>query len=148
MAVNKVVFDGQTLLDLTGDTVTAETLAQGYTAHDKAGALITGAMQSGRKVVIGSFNGYSTTSKEISGLGFMPTEVVVSAVYSNLSSGLIYAVWLSEMGRTRGGYLSNWTYSATAADIITPNADGFTIDIAGLGFGNSFMSLYDYIAIQ
>lgn len=40
--VNKVVYGGNTLIDLTGDTVTAETLASGVTAHDKSGATITG----------------------------------------------------------------------------------------------------------
>ena len=40
--VNKVEYAGQTLIDLTSDTVTADKLLQGYTAHDKSGALITG----------------------------------------------------------------------------------------------------------
>ena len=42
MAVNKVVYGSNVLIDLTGDTVTADKLAQGYTAHDKSGAAITG----------------------------------------------------------------------------------------------------------
>jgi len=42
MAVNKVVYGTTVLVDLTEDTVTADTLMQGYTAHDKSGALITG----------------------------------------------------------------------------------------------------------
>ena len=45
MAVNKVVYGGQTLVDLTADTVTAATLAEGVTAHDKSGAKITGTMK-------------------------------------------------------------------------------------------------------
>lgn len=40
--VNKVVVGGETKLDLTGDTVVAEKLAQGYKAHDKSGAPIVG----------------------------------------------------------------------------------------------------------
>lgn len=42
MAVNKVIFGGETLIDLTGDTITADKLARGVTAHDKSGASITG----------------------------------------------------------------------------------------------------------
>ncbi|MBR1810273.1 MAG: hypothetical protein IJ766_01315 [Clostridia bacterium] len=42
MAKNKIVYFGQTLIDLTADTVTAEDLAKGVTAHDKSGAVITG----------------------------------------------------------------------------------------------------------
>lgn len=41
--VNKVVLQsGETLIDLTGDSVTPEKLAKGVTAHDKSGAIITG----------------------------------------------------------------------------------------------------------
>lgn len=42
MAVNKVVYGTTVLVDLTEDTVTADKLLLGYTAHDKSGALITG----------------------------------------------------------------------------------------------------------
>lgn len=40
--VNKVVYGGNTLIDLTADTITASDLAEGITAHDKSGAVITG----------------------------------------------------------------------------------------------------------
>ena len=39
---NKVTFAGKTLIDLTGDTVTADKILSGYTAHDKSGKKITG----------------------------------------------------------------------------------------------------------
>lgn len=39
---NKIIYGGKTLIDLTGDTVTAETLLSPATAHDKSGAVITG----------------------------------------------------------------------------------------------------------
>lgn len=42
MANNKIIFGGETLIDLTGDTVTPDKLAQGVTAHDKSGEIITG----------------------------------------------------------------------------------------------------------
>lgn len=42
MAVSKVVYAGETLVDLTSDTVTANALKEGYTAHDKAGNPVTG----------------------------------------------------------------------------------------------------------
>lgn len=42
MAVNKVDFAGNTLIDLTGDTVTPETLAKDVTAHNAAGQPIVG----------------------------------------------------------------------------------------------------------
>lgn len=42
MAVNKVVYGTSVLVDLTSDTVTADKMLAGYTAHDKSGAKITG----------------------------------------------------------------------------------------------------------
>lgn len=42
MGVSKVTYGNQTILDLTSDTVTPETLCQGYTAYNAAGELITG----------------------------------------------------------------------------------------------------------
>ena len=40
--INKVIYGGETLIDLTSDTVIAEKMLSGYTAHDKSGALVTG----------------------------------------------------------------------------------------------------------
>lgn len=42
MANNKIIYGGQILIDLTSDTVSADKLASGITAHDKSGAVITG----------------------------------------------------------------------------------------------------------
>ena len=42
MGVSKVVYGNQALIDLTADTVTAEALASGVTAHGADGELITG----------------------------------------------------------------------------------------------------------
>lgn len=46
MAVNKVIYGGSTLIDLSGDTVTADKLLAGYTAHGADGTAITGTLQS------------------------------------------------------------------------------------------------------
>ena len=42
MAKNKIIYGGTVLIDLTADTVTADKLAEGITAHDKSGDIITG----------------------------------------------------------------------------------------------------------
>lgn len=42
MGRNKVVFYGETIIDLTMDTVTKDKILTGYTCHDKSGAKITG----------------------------------------------------------------------------------------------------------
>lgn len=42
MAVNHVIINGETVVDLRNDTVSADKLLKGATAHDKTGASITG----------------------------------------------------------------------------------------------------------
>lgn len=44
--INKVVYAGETLIDLTQDTVVANKMLKDYTAHDKSGAIITGSIES------------------------------------------------------------------------------------------------------
>lgn len=50
MMVNKVLFGGETVVDLTEDTVTPETLAEGATAHDRHGEEIVGRLKMGSNV--------------------------------------------------------------------------------------------------
>lgn len=57
MAVNKVEIDGETVLDLTGDTVTSDNLAYGITAHGANGEVIVGTRKFCRI--------YSTTNPEL-----------------------------------------------------------------------------------
>lgn len=42
MAKSKIIFGGETLIDLTGDTITPDKLAKDVTAHDKSGEAIVG----------------------------------------------------------------------------------------------------------
>lgn len=42
MAVNHVIINGETVVDLRNDTVSVDKLIKGATAHDKTGAAITG----------------------------------------------------------------------------------------------------------
>ena len=42
MAIAKVILNGTTLIDLTGDSVTAPDVLSGKTAHKKDGTVITG----------------------------------------------------------------------------------------------------------
>lgn len=61
--VNKVVYDGQTLVDLTADTVAADKLLEGYTAHDASGAPIEGTIADGNLL------GYGTNASSLVGAG-------------------------------------------------------------------------------
>lgn len=42
--VNKVVAGNRTLIDISGDSVAADKLLNGYTAHDGSGAQVTGSV--------------------------------------------------------------------------------------------------------
>ena len=45
MAYNKVIYANRTIMDLTGDTVTADTLVEGKIAHNAKGERIVGTMK-------------------------------------------------------------------------------------------------------
>lgn len=45
--VNKIIYGNTTLIDLTSDTVTANSLLEGTTAHDASGSVINGALVNG-----------------------------------------------------------------------------------------------------
>ena len=42
MAINKIIYGGETLIDLTGDTVTKDKVLSGFTFHGKDGVEDTG----------------------------------------------------------------------------------------------------------
>lgn len=65
MAVNRVDYNGNTLIDLTNDTVNAENLMTGYTAHDKSGAQIHGTFNPFKpQIIVMTENGnYLTCAK-------------------------------------------------------------------------------------
>ena len=50
MAINKVVYGNQTLVDLTQDSVEASNLLEGETAHDRSGAPVTGTAKQGHAI--------------------------------------------------------------------------------------------------
>lgn len=60
MAVNKVVINNETQLDLTADTVDAAHLAKGFTAHNMKGESIVGTMES--SVVTKPYMEYTLTA--------------------------------------------------------------------------------------
>ena len=60
MAVNHVIANGKTLIDLRNDTVTADNMLNGTKAHDKSGNSVTG-----RVVVQKFYKGTATPSNSI-----------------------------------------------------------------------------------
>lgn len=102
--VNKVVKGTDTLIDLTADTVTANSLMQGYTAHDASGQPIVGTMSGGGGTEAGTVTqdgdgylvlddeaGSSVTVEALSvtqnGTYTAPTGTAYSPVTVNVSGG-------------------------------------------------------------
>ena len=127
MAYNKIVLKGQTLIDLTSDTVSADKLAVGATAHDKTGAPIVGTMSSGSGDRFGAnydfwvgvvdANGkldFMSTSNPVD-LVFTGVKDVGSRVFNNLfylrNSGCIKTVSFPDLEKVTGAYAFNYAFA-------------------------------------
>lgn len=89
---------GETLIDLTNDTVTAATLLSGVTAHDKSGTIITGQLDITPKICWGltSIEGESPVSNytfgpvvDANGNEFEPNGFAIILREAQTSSGVI-----------------------------------------------------------
>lgn len=81
MAINKVVYDGTTLIDLSSDTLSsADQLAQGIVAHDRTGAVITGTGGTPAVVVTEEPDTGGGIVKNITALDISDTTAVASDV--------------------------------------------------------------------
>ena len=96
MAVNKVVINDKTVLDLTGDTVTPSDLVEGVTAHDATGVQITGT----RPATSGTDTSDATaTAKDIARgkTAYVQGEKVTGTMYEYVKGKTkIYFTWGSE----------------------------------------------------
>lgn len=164
MANNKVqLSDGTVLLDLTGDTVTPETLMAGVTAHDAAGNPIVGTVV-GIKLTGIAITTPPTKTAYKAGEVFDPAGMVVTATYSNgakltspsytfspagaLTAGDTFVtITYTEGGITKTAtqaitvkaapiYGVSWDGTATTAWSRTDDAAGFADPVAAVNNGN------------
>ena len=121
MAVNKVVFGTTVLVDLTGDTVTPETLLQGRTAHGKDGAPIVGTLDPAspwKNVEVGSITPTSgTTHLAADTTKGTPVGMVICLMNTNSvsisSNAIIAASWATSP--TDAVYAKSVYYYKTAS---------------------------------
>ena len=133
--VSKVVYGNRTLIDLTSDTVTAEHLEEGFTAHGADGTLITGTMSGGVDTLVEALHNRVTsvtddtlTSIRSYGLAYM-TELT-SVDFPNLQTINAYAFyndyalemdgWQFPKAKTIGNYAFRYCYGITG-DVVLPS---------------------------
>ena len=144
--------EAKVLLDLSEDTVTAATLAQGYTAHDSTGAAVTGTWNSKNTQMVVQFEEVKNTSAQ----GLTTTLTcerdgiyTVSAAGRKSSSSLSAYLYLSVNGSLKEDYK---TISSTdGAAISWEHIELESGDVVGLSFRTSSSSYcyYNYcLALQ
>lgn len=111
MAVNKVEFGGETLVDLTNDTVTPNSLLSGYRAHNKAGELIKGLAVIPTKLSeLENDVGYKTTDT-------WKANTASSEGYVTAGSGHANQVWKTDANGVPGWRAdANTTYADATTD--------------------------------
>lgn len=105
MGVSKVIYGEETLVDLTSDSVTPDTLLEGETAHDAAGNKITGRLVIPTIITLTSIAITTPPTKTVYTVGetFNPAGMVVKATYSNGVTAVITGYSYSPTGALASG---------------------------------------------
>ena len=165
MAINKIIYNGGTLIDLTGDTVTADKLMQGYTAHDKTGTAIIGTATGGGTeagTVYQDAQGYlvlddeagthvNVTSLSVTenGTYTAPTGVAYSPVTVSVSGGgggLEYeeGTWTPTENVAQPVISFSNTHSSPPMFVMMADATGTDDTTASTNYGFAYSSFYEY----
>lgn len=117
--VNKVVYDGNVLIDLTSDTVAAQYLLRNYTAHDKSGALVTGTCSFDSDTT----DANATASEILSGKTAYVNKVKVTGNMPNNGSNNVTVTGLSGASIPAGYYDGSGKaiIDSTSASALTAN---------------------------
>lgn len=122
--ISKVEINGATLIDISNDTVAANILAKGYTAHDKTGKPITGTLmqQSGKTVTPGTSDVVAVESgKYTTGTVYIKGDSNLTA--NNIKSGTsIFGVTGTYEGSSPNLQSKSVTYTTNGTATITPDA--------------------------
>ena len=152
MAVNKVVLENTTLIDLTGDTVTAADVMPGKTFHLASGAQATGAWSprevTAPSVSVGTYT-YNGSAQGPTIGSYDSDEVTVTGATATNAGTYTLTVALKYPGITQwsDGTMDAKTYSYTIAkatgtvtvssDSVTLNASNLSVDVTIGGAGEN-----------
>ena len=157
MAISKVVYDGNTLIDLTNDSVNASNLSKGTTAHNAAGEQIVGTFEQ----VQSDWNQNDETAVDyVKNRPFYtgnPVETVLveesTLTFREVGNG-IYAteippIFLATAGKTYTVYWDSTSYECTCVDLGYPVLGNLSIAFDGSDTGEPFVILMsnEYIVI-
>ena len=157
MAISKVVYDGNTLIDLTSDSVNASNLSKGTTAHNAAGEQIVGTFEQAQS----DWNQNDETAVDyVKNRPFYtgnPVETVLveesTLTFREVGNG-IYATeipptFLATAGKTYTVYWDGAAYECTCVDIGYPVLGNLSIAFDGSDTGEPFVILMsnEYIVI-
>ena len=117
MAISKLILNGVTQMDLTGDTVVADKLLSSYTAHGADGEPITGTASGGTSKNVQVVQGTTrTTSSTMTAIGAEMTvsktgtyDVYWTGVRTNTSGSYTFATQLYIDGTAYGSENATWS---------------------------------------
>ena len=148
MAVSKVVLGNETLVDLTSDTVSEDTLLEGATAHAANGEQITGGV-----VVTPMYTGTKAAIEEAIALGQIPEDAVVNITDDEETSS--FQTQINEINSSLGGLKfgtdgeGNYGYFGDDDVLIPFSGGGFLLKgmiYQGYYYGSN-RKLYEYVTV-
>lgn len=162
MAINKVDYNGTTLIDLTSTTATADTILSGYGAYGNDGVWIDGTATSGGSYTVATSSTTNSSSSNTS-LSFSvdgePTAfVLINTETISLESGYYYVLSIVWDGTTyrgtygyyksRGGryiyYSTSYYSSSYSSGTLTISSSGSSTSNGGSFYDTTYMLIYFY----
>lgn len=152
MAVNRVDYGGSTLIDLSADTVTADALFAGFTAHGADGEPITGMAESAHVASVAKAPTSNATSISFSGLAAKPRAfMLIATTQITLSSTYYVTAVTSDGTNTYGTYVrkgsgnsSSYNYVSSSYFSWTYSNGVLTVSTQSSSRGGNFKSNVTY----